>query len=72
MGTDIVPFQGPTPPALVDKNGRPLKREELKRETAGPSLAGVRTIMTGHPAQGLTPERLGSLLRSAEPSRPFR
>jgi len=66
MGTDIVPFQGPTPPALVDKNGRPLKREELKRETAGPSLAGVRTIMTGHPAQGLTPERLGLLLRSAE------
>lgn len=54
------------PPPLVDVNGRLLKREQLAERVAGPSVAGVRSILTGHPAQGLTPGRLTSILRQAE------
>ena len=54
------------PPQLVMPDGRPLVREKLDKEIAAPSQASVRTIHSGHPAQGLTPARLGSLLRQAE------
>jgi phage gp29-like protein len=54
------------PPALVDHQGRPLRAEQMTIEVAGPTTSGVRSIVSGHPAQGLTPERLGSLLHAAE------
>lgn len=54
------------PPPLVDLQGRPLQREVLAQEIARPVLGSVRTIQSGHPAQGLTPTRLASLLLSAE------
>lgn len=54
------------PPPLVDPYGRPLIREALTREIAKPSRASVRTIQSGHPAQGLDPGKLGTILRAAE------
>ncbi len=54
------------PPALVLPDGRPLTRENLGVEIARPTRASVRTIQSGHPAQGLTPQRLAGLLRAAE------
>lgn len=54
------------PPPLVLPDGRPLTRESLGVEIAAPRRASIRTIQSGHPAQGLTPDRLAQLLRSAE------
>lgn len=59
------PYTDPVP-VLVDRNGLPLRRDNLKREVSGPSVVGVRQIASGHPAQGLTPGRLAQLLRGAE------
>lgn len=55
-----------TPPPLILPDGRPLVREGLDREIAAPSRASVRTIQSGHPAQGLDPRKLAGLLRQAE------
>ena len=52
--------------ALLDHRGRPIRKPELRREVAPPTTTGVRTIHTTHPASGLTPARLGALLRDAE------
>lgn len=41
-------------------------REALTREIAAPSRASIRTIQSGHPAQGLDPAKLASILRAAE------
>lgn len=54
------------PPALIMPDGRPLTRDNLGVEIAAPARTSVRTIQSGHPAQGLTPARLGRLLRDAE------
>ncbi len=54
------------PPVLVDQFGRPIVREALTREIAAPTRASVRTIQSGHPAQGLDPGKLGTILRGAE------
>lgn len=51
---------------LLDQFGRPIRRRELLEEIAAPSTTGVRQIISGHPAQGMTPGRLGALLREAE------
>lgn len=53
-------------PKLVYPDGRPIEFERLREEEAGPTVTGVRSIQSGHPAQGLTPQRLGQLLRAAE------
>lgn len=50
----------------TDLHGRPLKREQLTERVAGPSVTGVRSVLTGHPAQNLNPARLASILRQAE------
>lgn len=55
-----------TVPELVDAYGRPIQRATLTVEQAAPSLSSVRNIMAGHPADGLTPQRLGRILREAE------
>lgn len=54
---------------LVDAKGNPLKvpaKADLTEEIAGPTLGGVRQIASAHPADGLTPYRLGAILREAE------
>jgi phage gp29-like protein len=53
-------------PILYDYAGRPVKRQELVREHAAPSLTGVRTAWGMESvAQGLTPARLARVLRDA-------
>jgi phage gp29-like protein len=56
---------------LVDSNGRPLKRETLKREVAGPTIGGVRSPIANYPADGLTPGRLAQILRDADQGEPL-
>ena len=51
---------------LYDHLGRPIKKGRLKEELAGPTITGIRSPISGHPAQCLTPERLARLLREAE------
>lgn len=55
---------------LVDQYGNPIELSRLKEEEAGPTVAGVRQVISGHPAQGLTPARLARLLRDAEEGDP--
>ncbi|MBV1917603.1 MAG: DUF935 domain-containing protein [Sphingomonadaceae bacterium] len=57
---------------LVDQYGNPLRKEVLTREIAGPTLAGVRSPVSGYPADGLTPVRLADLLREADQGDPER
>ena len=51
---------------LFDAYGRMVDSSILARETAGPSLTGIRQPFAGHPAQGLNPARLAAILRAAE------
>lgn len=54
---------------VLDHAGRPYvvpTKTDLEDDIAGPSLGSVRQIATGHPADGLTPHRLGNLLKEAE------
>lgn len=57
-------------PQLLDHMGRPIVLARLTEEVAGPTVGGVRSPIAGHPAQGLTPQRLAGLLRSAEQGEP--
>ncbi|MEQ9132662.1 MAG: DUF935 domain-containing protein [Salinisphaeraceae bacterium] len=50
---------------IVDRHGQPIKRADLTREIAAPSLTGVRSVWTQSIAGGLTPSRLASLLQAA-------
>lgn len=51
---------------LLDQYGRPVELTRLRQVQAEPTLSGVRSILSGHPAQGLTPARLTRLLHMAE------
>lgn len=58
-------------PALVNADGTPMRAaaptaQQLKSEVAAAHVMGVRSIISGHPAQGLTPGRIAALLRGAE------
>lgn len=54
-----------TPP-LVWADGRPMIVDTLRREIAAPSTGSVRSIQSGHPAQGMDPYKMGQILRAAE------
>jgi phage gp29-like protein len=56
---------------LYDANGNPVDFRLLKRELAAPSLTSVRQIVAEHPSTGLTPEKLGRLLRVSEHGDPL-
>ena len=56
---------------LVDQWGKPLRKEVLTREVAGPTLAGVRQPVSGYPGDGLNPVRLAQILRSADQGEPL-
>jgi phage gp29-like protein len=53
-------------PQILGPDGQPVRREILTQEHSAPTMGGVRSILAPHPAQGLTPQRLARLLRSAE------
>lgn len=55
---------------LYGPDGRPIQRARLKEEVAAPTVTGVRSPIGGHPAQGLTPQRLAVVLRDAEEGDP--
>lgn len=57
---------------LLDQWGRPVRRAELTRDVAGPTIGGVRSPITGYPGDGLTPVRLSSILREADQGEPIR
>jgi phage gp29-like protein len=51
---------------LLGPDGRPIDYEDVfGPPKAGPTLTGVRTPISGHPADGLTPARLASIHRAA-------
>jgi len=55
--------------AILDQFGKPMRRpaqRDMSEEIAAPSLGSVRQITSGHPADGITPARLGAVLREAE------
>jgi phage gp29-like protein len=54
------------PPRILGPDGQPIRTDDLKTRVAVPSSTGVRQVQSGNPAQGLTPERLASILRNAE------
>jgi phage gp29-like protein len=51
---------------LFDAYGRYVSLDALREEKSGPTLTGVRQPLGAHPAQGLTPQKLGLLLSEAE------
>jgi len=51
---------------IINPDGSPVTTETLTEKIAGPSLTGVRSVISGHPAQGLTPGKLARVLLSAE------
>ena len=60
---------------LIDQWGQPLRREVMTREIAGAGgsagTIGVRSPIAGYPADGMTPQRLAALLRSAAEGEPL-
>jgi len=59
-------------PNLIDRWGRPIVRSVLKEEVATATVGGVRTPITGYPADGLNPVRLAHILREADQGDPLR
>ena len=55
---------------LLDQYGNPLNTSDLKKPFAPPTLGGVRSVISGDPADGLTPYRLSSLLKDAGEGEP--
>jgi phage gp29-like protein len=55
-----------TTPVLLDRWGRPVRRPDLTRDAARPTLTGIRSPLAGYPADGLTPPRLAQMLRDAD------
>lgn len=51
---------------LYDAYDRPIDKTRLREEVAAPTVTGVRQILSGHPAQNLSPRRLANLLLAAE------
>jgi phage gp29-like protein len=57
---------------LLDRWGNPIRRQTLTEEIARPSITGIRSPLTGYPADGLTPVRLAMILREADAGDPVR
>ncbi|MBI1408133.1 MAG: DUF935 family protein [Caulobacter sp.] len=51
---------------LYDHLGRPVSTAALKTTEAVAQTSGMRSVWTGQPANGLTPQRLAGILRAAE------
>ena len=50
---------------LVGPDLRPISSARLRKDVATPTLSGVRQVISGHPAEGLTPARLARIHRAA-------
>lgn len=61
-----------TKPVILDQYERPVKREVLTQEVAGPTVGGIRTPYSGYPGDGLEPRRLAGILRAADQGDPLR
>jgi phage gp29-like protein len=59
-------------PQLIDQWGNPVQPSTLTAEVAAPTLGGVRSPLTGYPADGLNPQRLAAILREADAGDPVR
>lgn len=59
-------------PQLLDQWGNPVSRATLTAEVAAPTVGGVRSPITGYPADGLNPQRLAAILREADAGDPVR
>lgn len=57
---------------LMDVHGRPIEKRVLTEEIAGASVGGVRSPITGYPANGMHPERLAAILKEADQGHPLR
>lgn len=58
-------------PQILDQYGQPIRREPpgrevLTSEIARPTISGVRSVLSGYPADGLTPGRVAAILREAD------
>ena len=53
-------------PQLLDHRGMPVQRSTLRTEVAVPTIAGIRSPVSGYPGDGLNPVRLGTILREAD------
>lgn len=57
---------------ILGADGRPIDKDQLFGEAkAGPTLTGVRSPISGHPADGLTPARLAAIHRAAASGDPL-
>lgn len=57
---------------ILGPDGQPIDKSLFDRKTvAGPTLAGVRSPISGHPADGLTPARLAAIHRAAATGDPL-
>ncbi|GAB6037640.1 DUF935 domain-containing protein [Fundidesulfovibrio butyratiphilus] len=56
---------------LYDARGNLVDTGALKEDVAAPDRFDFRPVVSGHPAQGLNPQRLASILRQAEYGEPL-
>ena len=57
---------------ILGPDGQPINLDELYGDDiAGPTVSGVRSPISGHPADGLTPERLAAIHRAAADGDPL-
>lgn len=56
--------------SLRDWMNHLVNSTSLKEIISGPKIGGVRQVISAHPADGLTPQRLASILRSAAQGEP--
>lgn len=61
-----------SPPVILGPDGQPARREVLTTDIAGPTLSGVRSVLTGYPGDGLTPQRVAIIMREADAGDPVR
>jgi len=56
---------------ILGPDAQPVLIDDLIEEKAGPTLIGVRSPISGHPADGLTPLRLAAIHRAAAQGDPL-
>lgn len=55
---------------LLDRWGNPVQRNVLTEEVSAATIGGVRSPISGYPADGLNPVRLANILRAADQGDP--
>jgi len=57
---------------ITDQHGRKIEKALLTEEISAATITGVRSPLTGYPADGLNPERLATILKEADNANPLR